>query len=272
MAGNTSQNFLASMFYTAAGIIYDTCLCCKFYGVSRRYLSTKRLLFYRRRFLISAQLAYYNCSMAKRVIALFGGTFDPIHLGHTTVAGEACKHIGAEQIVFVPAKRSPLKGFLPKAGDADRLKMIALAIADNEKFQLSDYELQRPAPSYTLQTVRHFQTEFGGETAIHWLLGADSIGDLAYWHRIVELIDQCNLSTMYRAGCEPPDFSRFESVWGRQRVEKLQRNIVPTSLIDISSTEIRRLLAAGRDVTAMLHPAVADYVYSHGLYRSKAKP
>jgi len=210
--------------------------------------------------------------MADRKIALFGGTFDPIHLGHTAVAAEACKHIGAEKIIFVPAKRSPLKGSIPKAGDADRLKMIALAIAGNKNFQLSDYELQKPAPSYTLQTVRHFQAEFGGETAIYWLLGADSIEDLPYWHRIVELIDQCNLSTMYRAGCDRPDFSRFESIWGRQRVEKLQRHVVPTSLIDISSTEIRNRLAAGRDVSDMLHPAVADYIYSHGLYRLKAKP
>ncbi len=213
-----------------------------------------------------------NYFMIERKIALFGGTFDPIHLGHTAVAAEACKHIGAERIIFVPAKRSPLKGFVPKVGDVDRLKMIALAIADNENFQLSDYELQKPAPSYTLQTVRHFQAEFGGETRIYWLLGADSIEDLPYWHRIVELIDQCNLSTMYRAGCDRPDFSRFESIWGRQRVQKLQRNVIPTSLIDISSTEIRNRLAAGRDVTAMLHPAVVDYIYSYGLYRSKAKP
>jgi nicotinate-nucleotide adenylyltransferase len=208
----------------------------------------------------------------KRKIALFGGTFDPIHLGHTTVAAEACEHIGAEKIIFVPAKRSPLKGFTPSASDAHRLKMIALAIADNKNFELSDYELQKPAPSYTLQTVRHFQAEFGGETAVYWLLGADSIGDLPYWHRIVELIDQCNLSTMYRAGCDPPDFPRFESIWGRQRVEKLQRNIIPTSLIDISSTEIRTRLADGRDVSDMLHSAVADYIYGRGLYGSKAKP
>jgi len=210
--------------------------------------------------------------MAERKIALFGGTFDPIHLGHTAVAAEACKHIGAEKIIFVPAKRSPLKGSIPKAGDSDRLKMIALAIVEDKSFEVSDYELRKRAPSYTLQTVRHFQAEFGGKTAIYWLLGADSIEDLPYWHRIVELIDRCNLSTMYRAGCDRPDFSRFESVWGRRRVQKLQRNIVPTSLIDISSTEIRNRLGSGSDVTGMLHAAVADYIYSRGLYRLKAKP
>jgi len=207
--------------------------------------------------------------MRKRRIALFGGTFDPIHLGHTTVAGEACDNLGAEKIIFVPAKRSPLKGFFPKAGGDDRLKMIALAIADYTNFESSDYELQKPAPSYTLETVRRFQAEFGPQTTVHWLLGADSIDDLVYWYRIIELIDGCTLSTMYRAGCEPPDFSKFREIWGPQRVEKLQRNIIPTSLIDISSTEIRNRLAAGQDVNDMLHPAVADYICKHGLYGAK---
>lgn len=207
--------------------------------------------------------------MRKRRVALFGGTFDPIHLGHTTVADEACDNLGAEKVIFVPAKRSPLKGFFPKASDNDRLRMIALAIADYENFDSSDYELQKPAPSYTLETVRHFQAELGPETIVHWLLGADSIDDLVYWYRISELIDECTLSTMYRAGCEPPDFSKFTEIGGLQRVEKLQRNIIPTSLIDISSTEIRNRLAAGQDVTDMLHPAVADYIRKHGLYGAK---
>jgi nicotinate-nucleotide adenylyltransferase len=210
--------------------------------------------------------------MAKTRIALFGGTFDPIHLGHTTVAAEAAELICAEKVIFIPAKRSPLKGFSPRAGDDDRLAMIALAVADSGNLEVSDYELSRPAPSYTLETVREFKAEFGGETDIYWLIGADSIGELALWHRIVELIDECDISAMYRAGCKPPDFTQFEATWGPQRVAKLQRNVIPTPLIDISSTEIRNRLAAGRDVTNMLHPGVADYIREHGLYGTKAEP
>jgi nicotinate-nucleotide adenylyltransferase len=209
--------------------------------------------------------------MAKRKIALFGGTFDPLHLGHTIVAAEALEHIGAEKVVFILAKRSPLKGLLPQAGDDHRLRMLALAIADNESFELSDHELKKPAPSYTVDTVRQFQADYGPDTAIHWLLGADSIDDLPHWYKVIELIDECNLSTMYRAGCPAPDFSKFIPVWGRQRVKKLQRNVVPTSLIDVSSTEIRNRLAAGRDVTSMVHPAVAEYIYKHGLYQPKVE-
>ena len=209
--------------------------------------------------------------MAKRKIALFGGTFDPVHLGHTTVAADATRHIGAEKIIFIPAKRSPLKGFLPKANDKHRLKMIALAIAGQKTFEVSDCELKKPAPSYTLDTVRQFQAEYGGETLIHWLVGADSIHDLTYWYQIVELIDTCIITTMCRPGCEPPDFTKFEPLWGPQRTEKLQQNVIQTPLIDISSTEIRDRLAAGRDAADMLTPSVAEYIRKHGLYRSKSK-
>ena len=206
--------------------------------------------------------------MAKRKIALFGGTFDPIHLGHTTVAADALKRIGAEKIIFIPAKRSPLKGFLPRASDNHRLNMLTLAIADEKNFQVSNYELKRPAPSYTLETIQKFQADYGSETSIHWLIGADGVDDLMYWYKITELIDTCNLTTMYRAGCKPPDFAKFEEIWGRQRIEKLQRNIIQTPLVDISSTEIRDLIAKNGDFPKMLHPAVAEYINKNGLYRS----
>jgi len=210
--------------------------------------------------------------MAKRKIALFGGTFDPVHLGHTTVAAAAGEHIGAEKVVFIPAKCSPLKGAPPKASDEDRLKMLALAIAGSSDFQVSDYELRKPEISYTLETVKHFQAEYGGEAAIYWLVGADGVDDLPYWYGILELIDRCNLCTMYRAGCKAPDFAKFKTTWGAGRVRKQQRNIIQTPLVDISSTEIRGCLAAGRDVTGMLHPAVADYIRKNGLYHIKENP
>ncbi len=207
--------------------------------------------------------------MAQKKIVLFGGTFDPVHLGHTIVAAAAAEHIGADKIIFIPAKRSPLKGFLPKAGDANRLEMIALAITGEKIFEVSDCELKREAPSYTLDTVRRYQVENGSGSSIYWLVGADSIEDLAHWYRTAELIDECNLAAMYRAGCEKPDFVRYERILGRHRIEKLQRNIIPTPLVDISSTEVRSRLAAGLDVTQMLHPAVLNYIREHGLYESK---
>ncbi len=205
--------------------------------------------------------------MATKKIVLFGGTFDPIHLGHATIAAAAVERIGAEKIIFVPAKRSPLKDSLPKAGDDDRLEMIALAIAENKKFEVSDYELKKAEPSYTLETVRGFQAEFGGDTSVCWLAGADCIKELPLWYGIEELIDECDLCLMHRAGCEVPDFAKFEAFCGRRRIEKLRKNVIQTPLIDISSTEIRERLAAGLDVADMLHPRVAEYIRRHNLYR-----
>ena len=209
--------------------------------------------------------------MVKRKIALFGGTFDPIHLGHTAVAADAARHIGAEKIIFIPAKRSPLKGFFPIAGDSDRFQMISLAIAHSKNFQVSDYELRKPDPSYTLETVRKFQSDYGDDTLIYWLIGADRIDELQLWYGITDLIDECNLATMLRAGCKLPNFARFEDIWGSDRVKELQQNIIETPLVEISSTEIRSRLAAGRDVADMLYPAVADYIYQRGLYKSETK-
>lgn len=204
--------------------------------------------------------------MAETKIALFGGTFDPIHLGHSQVAEAAARHIGAERVIFVPAKRSPLKGFLPVASDDDRLHMIALAIQGHDEFSVSDCELRRAAPSYTLDTVRQFQAELGSETQIYWLLGADSVNDLVYWHRIDELIDACHLTVMYRGGYEAPTFDEYVPVWGNERVRKLRTDVIETPLIDISSTQIRARLAAGKEISDMVHPDVAAYISRRGLY------
>jgi nicotinate-nucleotide adenylyltransferase len=205
--------------------------------------------------------------MIQRRIALFGGSFDPIHRGHTGVAKAAAEQIRAEKVILIPAKCSPLKRLSPHASDEDRLNMVTLATAGDEAFGVGDCELERPAPSFTIDTVRLFQREYGPETTIHWLLGADSVKDLVHWYKIEELIDECNLTTMQRAGYPPPDFDRFEPLWGPQRIAKLKHNVVPTPLIDASSTEVRRRLAAHEDVSTMLHPEVVAYIREHRLYQ-----
>jgi nicotinate-nucleotide adenylyltransferase len=205
--------------------------------------------------------------MAQRRIALFGGSFDPIHRGHTEVARAATEQIQAEKLIFIPAKCSPLKRLSPHASDEDRLNMVTLATAGDKTFEVSDCELRRPAPSFTLDTVRLFQRRYGPEAAIHWLLGADSVKDLVHWYEIEELIDECNLTTMLRAGYAPPDFDRFEPRWGERRIAKLKQNVVQTPLIDVSSTEVRRRLASREDVAGMLHPDVIRYIREHRLYQ-----
>lgn len=204
--------------------------------------------------------------MKKQKVILFGGTFDPIHLGHITVAAHACESLGADKLIVIPAKRSPLKSFFPIASAQDRMHMITLAVSEKPMFQVDGFELDKPAPSYTVDTIRYFKSRFGAQVEIYWLIGADGVDDLQYWHKITDLLDECALCTMYRAGCARPDFSGFKDEWGLQRVKKLQQNVISTPLVDISSTEIRKRLASGQCVERMLAPAVLAYIRRHTLY------
>ncbi len=198
---------------------------------------------------------------------LFGGTFDPVHHGHTTVANYACNYINAEKTIFIPAKRSVLKDFAPKANDLQRYEMLSLAIADNDKFELSDYEIKKTKPSFTLDTVKYFKNKLNRQYDLYWLIGADAIKDFPLWYKVEDLIDTCDLCLICRAGFEKPDFSSFKKQWGLQRVEKMQKNTIETPLIDINSTEIRKLLAQNKDVDNMLNPSVAKYIKKYNLYR-----
>ena len=131
--------------------------------------------------------------MNKKKILLFGGTFDPVHLGHTGVASAAVKQISADKVIFIPARQTALKLNLPVVSDHDRLDMIKLAIANYDNFEISDYELTKPAPAYTIDTVLYFKEKLGQQTDLYWLIGADCIEDLPRWYKIEQLIDQCRL-------------------------------------------------------------------------------
>ena len=97
-------------------------------------------------------------------------------------------------------------------------------------------------------------------------MGADVVDDLTKWYGIEELISLCDLIVMCRAGFESPDFNKFIDIFGREGIEKLEKNMISTPLIDISSTEIRQKLSQNADVTGMLEPAVFDYIVQNGLY------
>ena len=114
-------------------------------------------------------------------IILFGGSFDPIHTGHLRVAHHALKELGADELIFIPARRSPHKTDLPTPG-AHRFAMIAKAIDGIDSFSVSDCELLRPEPSYTLDTVGLSRVQVGSDVVLHWLIGADQLADLEKWY------------------------------------------------------------------------------------------
>ncbi len=202
--------------------------------------------------------------MRHRVV-LFGGTFDPVHLGHTAVAAFAAERLDADKVVFVPARRSPHKRENPVASGEDRLAMLRLAAADCNRFEVSDCELRREGPSYTLDTVLGFRRRLGSDAKLYWLIGADMARDLPKWHRVSELLDACTLCIMRRGGYPPPELEGLESL-GTARAARLRESVLETPPVDISSSEIRRRLATGEDVTGLLSPKVLDYIEKNGLY------
>jgi len=202
-------------------------------------------------------------------IILFGGTFDPVHNGHIAVSLAAAEKIGASKVILIPARRSPHKHQKPLAMDNDRIAMLKLAIAEDKIFEVSPIELNRGEPSYTIDTVRQLKQKFGKDRKFYWLIGVDMLSDLPRWHMAEELLGECNFSVMDRGGFEKPDFSFMTGKLSTQAIDKLQKNQIQTPLINISSTEIRKKLEAGKDVSDMINPEVLDYIKNHKLYSAE---
>jgi nicotinate-nucleotide adenylyltransferase len=114
--------------------------------------------------------------------------------------------------------------------------------------------------------VKYFRQKYGDDVDLHWLVGADMIADLHRWYEIDDLIDICNLSVMYRGGCDKPDFSAASANFSAERLLKLEENIVLTPLVDVSSTEIRRSVRKCESIDQMVASAVADYIADNSLY------
>jgi nicotinate-nucleotide adenylyltransferase len=191
-------------------------------------------------------------------IILFGGTFDPVHNGHLAVAKSAAEQIGASKIILIPARRSPHKHQKPIASDDDRLAMLRLATSGDVMFEVSPIELNRGEPSYTIDTIRLLREKMSGDCKFYWLLGADMLKDIMKWHKIGELMNECNISVMNRGGFDKPNFEGLP--------KKLSQNQIQTPLIDISSTQIRGKIAAGQDISELVPAKAADYIQKHKLY------
>lgn len=199
-------------------------------------------------------------------IVLFGGTFDPVHTGHIEVAMSAAEKIGAKKAVFIPARRSPHKKCRPIASNKDRIAMLKLALMDKKLFQISPLELNRAEPSYTIDTIRHFKQQFGENCELYWLIGVDMLDSLPKWHKIDELLKECNICVMNRGGFEKPDFNSLVSMFSIENIKKLRKNTIETPMINISSTAIRQQLITGGDVSDLICPAVLNYIQKYNLY------
>ncbi len=202
-------------------------------------------------------------------IVLYGGTFDPVHNGHLICARAVAEARGYDQVLLVPSACPPHKARAGADG-AERLEMLRLAVAEDPLFEVCDVELRRPGKSYTFDTLEAIGRNRGGLGDIHWIIGADMLGDLPNWHRAAEVVDLATIVVAMR----PPWHSRIDEIladlsarMGADRAAELAGGIVSTPLIDISSTEIRGRAASGLAIRYMVPDGVARYIQERGLYR-----
>jgi len=196
----------------------------------------------------------WDIPMPDKRIGLFGGSFDPIHVGHLKMAERAAKQLGLERVFFIPNAVSPLKSSPPVASGRDRLAMIRAAIRGRPRFKALDLEIRRGGTSYTFDTVAALA---GGTSAkLYFLIGADALSDLARWHRAEELARRVTFAVFRRPGSpgiRPPG-------WVGEWVE------VRGPLNDVSSTEIRERIRQGKPIRRLVPDAAAALLRKRRLY------
>ncbi len=203
--------------------------------------------------------------MADR-LALLGGSFDPIHLGHLIAARSVVEQLSLSRAVLIPSPRPPHKTPTTMTDARHRLEMARLAVEGDPLFEVSDVELRRPGPSYTIDTVAAFRRERGREVELFWIIGADSLPELPSWYRVAELVRMVRIVTATRPGWVAPATDRLAAALGRAEAEVVLGSCMPTPAIEISSTDIRRRVRSGQSIRYLVAEPVASYIHQNRLY------
>jgi nicotinate-nucleotide adenylyltransferase len=202
--------------------------------------------------------------MSRARIGLFGGTFDPPHLGHLILASEALNQLALTRLLWMLTPNPPHKLDQAITPVENRLAMVERAIGDEPAFELSHLELDRPGPHYTLDTVRGIKDRDASAEVI-LVIGSDSLHDLPTWHRAAELVAACGeIGVMHRPG-EKADLSELERALPGIS-EKVR--MVDAPLLEIASSEIRRRAARGEPFRYYVPPPVHEFILRNGLYKN----
>ena len=200
-------------------------------------------------------------------LGVFGGSFDPVHIGHFWIAEAALETLGLDVIHWVPAATSPLKRGGPVASEDDRLEMLRLAIAGSERHLVDDREIRRGEISYTVDTVTEFQREFP-EAEVVFIIGSDSLASIRRWHEPERLLQMAIPAVVQRGGEPEIDFSVLDGLVGQERLEQIRAAVVPMPVLELSSSELRSRLARGRSIRYRTPRAVEAMIRAKGLYRA----
>lgn len=197
------------------------------------------------------------------MVAIFGGTFDPIHFGHLQLAEYVKKEAGIDEIVFMPAKAPWQKLDFKLATPEDRLSMVELAIKDTPYFSVSTLEMSRPGNTYTIDTLRELKKNNPSKD-LFFILGYDSLLKLNTWKESSEIIKISTLISVSRPGYSKPSSYKLNKI-----VPGLAKKVILLDGIqcDISASAIRERIEKGEDITDLVPQSVNDYIISHNLYR-----
>lgn len=218
-------------------------------------------------------------------IGLFGGTFNPIHLGHLTVAQEVKEGFDLDKIWLIPAALPPHKKDKQIADAPDRLEMIRIAIEDNPNFSVSDVELKRSGPSYTIDTVDYFKSILPTKTQLYFIVGMDAFLDIELWKSFRELFQVIPFIVMSRPGTMDGDREKKEKTLNHLLVTKVSPGyrfdsgqnaffhpdqqpvfLFEVTPVDISATMVRTNRSKGRSIASLVPDKVKEYIESKGLY------
>jgi len=198
-----------------------------------------------------ASLAFKRWALKK--IAIYGGTFDPVHHAHLILAREAIEALSLEKVILVPAAISPLKKSAPVASGEVRLAMLRAAINGEPEFEVDECELRRAPPSYTIDTIREIRRR-ERDAEIHCLIGEDHVERLPQWSRFPELDKMVRFVVLDRTGKQPT-----------HSYQVIRRRI------DISATEIRRRVAQNESIRYLVPESVEKIIHREKLYREQSK-
>jgi nicotinate-nucleotide adenylyltransferase len=203
-------------------------------------------------------------------IVLFGGTFDPVHIGHLIIARAAVEQMGLSRVTLLPAASPPHKG-RPTATAEQRLEMLRRAIGDDPTFDICEVELGRCGPSYTIDTIEELRREHGGDTDIRLIIGGDMLEDLPNWHRAAELVEQVGFIVAARR----PWDERWDTIskklsdaFGPARTEEMRHSVAQTPVVEVSSTQIRQRIRDEVSIRYLTTEDVVSYIIEERLYCS----
>lgn len=195
-------------------------------------------------------------------LGILGGTFDPIHHGHLLAAQEAHYQLCLDRVLFVPAGSPHHKPEQPVTAPHHRLRMIELAIAGKVHFGISQVDLDRPAPCYTLDTLRLLRAEIGTGIEFLFLIGSDSLADIRNWHRPSQILELCDLAVVRRPGFGF-DLKALEA-----QIPGLTEHLhwIQMPLLEISSSNLRQRVKSGKPISYLVPGAVERYIEEQRLY------